>query len=109
MSPERRIGDRRRRILPVDLDRRAGLERRRSAERREGASGHIRNALQVLTAITSGDLAPADRERAVQAAANRLWLALLEVERIVEGQRLMGAQLRRYKADTNGDDVAASA
>jgi len=108
LRPERRIGDRRCRIVPVDLDRRAGPERRRSADRREGAPGHIRNALQVLSALSSGDLAPADRERAVEAAINRLWLALLEVERLIQGRRAMGARMRRYESDISGDDHASS-
>jgi hypothetical protein len=63
----------------------------------------------VLSAIATGELQPAERDAAVEAAANRLWLALLEVERLLEGRRELGTRLRRYEERADDTDVAASA
>lgn len=81
-------------------DRRAGAERRsgehsvpdditarrRLRDRRESPSGHIRNVLQVLTAVDylrldEGEPIP------VESIRRALWLALLELER---GQERVG-------------------
>ena len=93
---DRRLGERRLQLVRVEADRRAGADRRRPVGRRESASGHIRNAIQVLeTALIeserSGD---AVEQETIRAAIDRLRQALHEVDRLVEDRSHLGRLLR---------------
>jgi len=76
-------------------DRRRGEDRRRRIDRREGPAGHIRNALQMLTAIAYGELVGDEATNALNGAIDRLWRALPEIDRLQEGRRELGEQIRR--------------
>lgn len=56
------------------------LPRRSGRERRETASGHVRNAIQLLGVATAYDPSGAEERAAVNGATRRLWLALREIE-----------------------------
>lgn len=93
---DRRLGERRLQLVTVETERRRGGDRRRPVGRRESASGHIRNAIQVLEAALveseqSGD--PAERETMV-AAIERLRQALDEVDRLTDDRSHLGQLLR---------------
>lgn len=92
---DRRLGERRCRSVPVQQDRRRGLDRRRRIDRREGPAGHIRNALQMLTAIAYRELVGDEATDALNGAIDRLWRALPEIDRLQEGRRELGEQIRR--------------
>ena len=77
-------------------DRRRGADRRRPVGRRESASGHIRNAIQVLEASLeesdqSGD---ALARETIVAAIRRLKQALHEVDRLAQDRSRLGQLLR---------------
>ena len=104
---DRRLGERRLTLVRVDDDRRRGPDRRRPVGRRESASGHIRNAIQVLeTALaeteSSGDLV--ERET-IQAAIDRLKQALNEVERLTEDRSHLGLLLRVTERGLSADTL----
>lgn len=100
-SVDRRLGDRRRRVVPVAQDRRRS-SRRRAIERREGAAGHVRNALQVLTAVVSGEVTGPDVPIALNGAINRLWRALPEIDRLHDRCHYLGDRLRDLNVDSDG-------
>ena len=93
-SIDRRLGDRRRQAVPITQDRRRS-DRRRAIERREGPGGHIRNALQVLTAVAYGEVSGPDVTIALNGAIDRLWRCLPEIDRLEEQCRDLGDQLRK--------------
>jgi hypothetical protein len=76
-SLERRSGPR---SLSEPRERRAGQDRR-VRERRETATEHLRNALQVMLHASAGRDLPAETVRDLTAAIRRVWLALQELER----------------------------
>lgn len=93
---DRRLGERRLQLLQVPADRRAGADRRRPVGRRESASGHIRNAIQVLESALveserAGDLA---EQETILAAIERLRQALHEVDRLTADRSHLGQLLR---------------
>jgi len=79
----------------VPQERRRGEDRRRRIDRREGPAGHIRNALQMLTAIAYGEIIGEEASDALNGAIDRLWRALPEIDRLQEGRRELGEQIRR--------------
>lgn len=93
---DRRLGERRLQLVDVQVERRGRGDRRRPVGRRESASGHIRNAIQVLenalvTSERDGD--PVARETLL-AAIERLHHALHEVDRLVSDRVRLGQLLR---------------
>jgi len=93
---DRRLGERRLELVRVKDDRRRGADRRRPVGRRESASGHIRNAIQVLEASLeesdqSGD---ALARETIVAAIRRLKQALHEVDRLAQDRSRLGQLLR---------------
>ncbi len=96
---DRRLGERRLQLVGVEADRRGSADRRRPVGRRESASGHIRNAIQVLeTALVENERTgdPVERET-ILAAIDRLKQALHEVDRLVEDRSHLGLLLRVTK------------
>lgn len=93
VSDRRGLG-RRRAGEPFDPDRRTGADRRRRGERRETPTGHLRNALHVLYGIYSQEALSDEARRAIEAAAQRMWLSLVDVERLLSA-RAAGAASRR--------------
>jgi hypothetical protein len=93
-SIDRRLGDRRRQAAPVTHDRRRS-DRRRAIDRREGPGGHVRNALQVLTAVVYGEVSGPDVTIALNGAIDRLWRCLPEIDRLQDQCRELGNQLRK--------------
>ncbi len=93
---DRRLGERRLQLVDVRPDRRARSERRRPVGRRESASGHIRNAIQVLeNALAESDPQGDAVERATLVAAiDRLRQALHEVDRLATDRTHLGQLLR---------------
>lgn len=100
---DRRLGDRRRRSVPVSQDRRRGAERRGAIERREGPAGHVRNALQVLTAVVYGEVSGPDVTIALNGAIDRLWKSLPEIDRLEDSCRELGDQVRKLDSDSGRD------
>ena len=94
LSIDRRLGDRRRQTVPVTQNRRRS-DRRRAIDRREGPGGHIRNALQVLTAVVYGEVSGPDVTVALNGAIDRLWRCLPEIDRLQDQCRELGDQLRK--------------
>jgi hypothetical protein len=93
---DRRLGERRLQLQTVEANRRGGADRRRPVGRRESASGHIRNAIQVLeTALVESERSddPVEQET-IRAAIDRLKQALHEVDRLVEDRSRLGLLLR---------------
>jgi len=93
---DRRLGERRLQLVGVDADRRRSADRRRPIGRRESASGHIRNAIQVLeTALVESERSGDPVEQAtIRAAIDRLKQALHEVDRLSEDRSHLGLLLR---------------
>ncbi len=77
----RRAVERRMAVFPVPVERRGG-RRRSGVERRESATGHLRNALQVLQELKREAGFRGEDEQRLDSAIRRLWLAVAEVERI---------------------------
>ncbi len=93
---DRRLGERRLQLVEVPLERRASTERRGPVGRRESASGHIRNAIQVLeNALAEGGRQgdPVERKTLIT-ATERLRQALHEVERLSTDRAHLGQLLR---------------
>lgn len=63
-------------------------------DRREGAVGHIRNAIQLLRMISTGVLDGAEAQAAIHAASHRLWSAMEEVDRLQLLCTLLGHKVR---------------
>ena len=89
-------GERRR---PADRrlgERRLGADRRRPVGRRESASGHIRNAIQVLeSALDESERDGDSMERdTILAAIDRLRQALHEVDRLAQDRSHLGQLFR---------------
>ena len=97
---DRRLGDRRRQSVPVTHNRRRGADRRKPIDRREGPAGHVRNALQVLTAVVYGEVSGPDVNVALNGAIDRLWRALPEIDRLEENCRILGKRLREQDPDS---------
>lgn len=95
VSIERRLGERRYEIRRVPRERRDGASRRRPFDRRESASGHIRNAIQALEGVGVAVESDRDHASALRTAIERLWLALREVDRLVAAHRHVARQVRR--------------
>jgi hypothetical protein len=95
---DRRVGDRRVDAQTVAAERRAGFDRRSHPDRREGATGHIRNTLQILQAIHGSLLPEAEVPGIIEAAMERLWLALVEIDRLEASRRDMGKQLMMWQS-----------
>jgi hypothetical protein len=87
--------ERRRHALPVIAERRS-WRRRRNADRRESASGHLRNAMQLLLELGEAGPLDAPLRRHLEAVMERLWLALAEGERAA---RAAGVERRRRNGD----------
>jgi hypothetical protein len=93
---DRRLGERRLQLVPIESERRANRERRRPVSRRESVSGHIRNAIQVLeSAIVvaerdGGSVGP----EALVAILLRLRAALREADHIAGDRQRIGQLLR---------------
>lgn len=98
-SIDRRLGDRRRRSVPVADNRRRG-DRRRAIDRREGPAGHVRNALQVLTAVVYGEVSGPDVTIALNGAIDRLWKSLPEIDRLQDSCRELGDRIRKLDSDS---------
>ena len=75
---ERRKGERRGRAERPLADRRRGPERRYTVQRRESATGHLLNALQILT-LAVADPVPAPG--VLESVRLRVLLGLLEMRR----------------------------
>jgi hypothetical protein len=93
---DRRLGERRLQLVTVTVERRARSERRAGTGRRESASGHVRNAIQLLeSALADSELhrTPVDQET-VAAAAQRLRQALRELDRLYGDRVTLGLLLR---------------
>ena len=101
-SIDRRLGDRRRGVVPVAQERRRA-DRRRALDRREGPAGHVRNALQVLTAVVYGEVSGPDVTIALNGAIDRLWRCLPEIDRLEDGCRELGDKLRKQDPGSRGD------
>lgn len=91
---DRRIGERRRRILAPSRERRAGRERRHPVPRRESADQHLRNALQMLQNVRKEDDASPVALEGIDGAIRRLWIVLGEVERLAAERARFGESLR---------------
>lgn len=93
---DRRLGERRLQLVEVPTERRGRTDRRRPVGRRESASGHIRNAIQVLeNALAESDRNGDPVERATLVAAlDRLRQALHEVDRLSADRVHLGQLLR---------------
>ena len=98
LSVDRRIGERRLRLVETPADRRSAPERRAMLDRRETAGGHLRNALQMLTDLLDRDAADAELDSAVRAALERLWRCLREVQRLEMTRVYLGRRLRIQEA-----------
>jgi hypothetical protein len=94
-SLDRRLGERRSGMAAVTPDRRRGKDRRRSLDRREGPEGHVRNALQMLSGIVSGELSEVEAQVALSGVIDRLWRAAGEIARLRRARLELGAMLRR--------------
>jgi hypothetical protein len=93
---DRRLGERRLQLVPVDADRRTHAERRRPISRRESVSGHIRNAIQVLESallVTERDGLGVEHETLLAILA-RMRLALHEADRLARDRQHIGRLLR---------------
>src|SRR3990172_3142701 len=77
-------------------ERRRGADRRRPVGRRESASGHISNAIQVLeSALDESERDGDSMERdTILAAIDRLRQALHEVDRLAQDRSHLGQLLR---------------
>lgn len=96
---DRRLGERRSRTVAVSQDRRNGGDRRRLGNRRESPAGHLRNALQVIQCLAetgAGDIP-------LQQTLQRLYLALVEVERLERWSRELAERLCAAENDTRLD------
>lgn len=102
LSVERRLGERRLRLLTVSLDRRAKPERRQPFDRRETASGHLRNALQMLADMTDGRTPETEADAGLRATMGRLLRCLREVERLEVARSYLGRRLRVHEATRRG-------
>ncbi|OGU30525.1 MAG: hypothetical protein A3K13_01690 [Gemmatimonadetes bacterium RIFCSPLOWO2_12_FULL_68_9] len=93
---DRRLGERRLELVGVEAERRLGADRRRPVGRRESASGHIRNALQVLeSALDESERDGDSMERdTILAAIDRLRQALHEVDRLAQDRSHLGQLFR---------------
>lgn len=98
LSVERRLGERRLRLVTVPQERRATRERRRPFDRRETASGHLRNALQILTDLAEGRITEVEAADGLRAVIGRLHQCLREVERLATARSHLGRRLRGYEA-----------
>jgi hypothetical protein len=96
---DRRLGDRRRCSVPVADDRRR-TDRRRVIDRREGPAGHVRNALQVLTAVVYGEVSGPDVNIALNGAIDRLWKSLPEIDRLEDSCRELGNRIRKMDPES---------
>lgn len=92
---DRRLGERRVRTLPRPVERRGGGDRRQLRDRRESASAHLRNALQVVLCLAETGAADLSLEHTLR----RLYLALAEMERLEQWARSLGQELRLARAD----------
>jgi hypothetical protein len=81
--PDRRAQFRRRLLAPVSEERRVGRDRRQRGDRREPPTGHLRNALHMLYGLHTRERLSGEAREAVEAATQRLWLALVDVERLL--------------------------
>jgi hypothetical protein len=93
---DRRLGERRLQLVPVDTERRTQSERRRRISRRESVSGHIRNAIQVLESaivVAERDGVSVEPETLV-AILLRLRSAMREVDRLAGDRQRLGRLLR---------------
>ncbi len=93
LSLERRIAPRRRQVTPVAVDYRSGRDRRQRVERRESASGHIRNVLQALYALLAPGRLDDEAGRTLTGAVERLWVALAEIERLTAARRELAGRM----------------
>lgn len=91
---ERRIGERRQRLVLVEFDRRAGGDRRSQLDRREGPVGHIRNALQILSMLPGEAECGEDLQLVATSVASRLEAALREIERLQATCERLGTMVR---------------
>ena len=93
---DRRLGERRLELVGVEAERRLGADRRRPVGRRESASGHIRNAIQVLeSALDESERNGDSMERdTILAAIDRLRQALHEVDRLAQDRSHLGQLFR---------------
>ena len=93
---DRRLGERRLQLVPVDSDRRANGDRRQPVSRRESVSGHIRNAIQVLESalvVARRDGLAAEEDTLV-AALGGVRAALREADRLAGDRDQLGQLLR---------------
>ena len=82
----------------VPEDRRTGSDRRQYSDRREGATGHVRNALQILQAVHAELIPASEVPSVIQAAMERLWLALVEIDRLHTNRQAIGQQLMSWQS-----------
>jgi hypothetical protein len=93
---DRRLGERRLQLVPVDTERRTHSERRRPISRRESVSGHIRNAIQVLESallVAERDGLGVERETLLAILA-RMRSALDEADHLARDRQHLGRLLR---------------
>jgi hypothetical protein len=104
---DRRLGERRFELVETEGERRGNQERRQTIGRRESASGHIRNAVQML----DGALADAENGTAVLATdtllaiLERMRLALREADRITTERDQLGQLVRVTRRGLPPDHV----
>lgn len=104
MAMDRRIGERRLRLIEVLEERRGATDRRRRLDRREGAADHLRNALQMLGDLLARGDTDGETEEVLDAVAGRVGLALNEVERLMAARSYLGQRLRVQELLSHGVD-----
>ena len=107
MDFDRRVGERRSAPADVPDDRRRGRDRRTRLPRRETAEGHLRNAIQLLSGLSTDESLGQDVRDILGRAVWRMQSALAETRFLQHSRAVLGNRVRRSDSTARVDPDAS--